>query len=589
MIKRKIDKLLSAGQGKQLIYLSVFCLAAVLAFYGFAKLFFEGYNWQEIVSVFLDPGNFPDIGKHYLFQMLIGLVGCFIFSALLVSVFSNVFDNISEAVRKGERRYKLKNHLLILGNSSRLTAMLNQYWNENPDGKVAVMTTSDVPKLRETLEAELGKQAENIIFYFGERDNESNLASACVCDASKIYIIGEINENDLDSKNIECYELIKKLGADNVDCYLTLEHESSVSVLQYDNRGAAGRLEVVNTKEYEAEQLLVYTDFLPALKKDSEQSSHIVILGTGEIAKAVAFVAAHISHYPNYRKKGIKTKISFIGNNMRKWMDDLIASKPGLFDLSVYSYINPKGVKDEDVPNEEYGDILDIEWEFIDNHASSPQVRRLMKEWAKDKSQILSLIICENKEKDRIDTVLNLPDYVLDSAVAVYMEGSQSVISKAVKTGMYGNIICFGGAAEWNDPLFLNRAKRGMRVNHIYNSLYGDKDKTAEEAWHDIPVAHKFSSIESANSIPLRRRCFDENSEREDIYELEHRRWMMSSLLTGFKALPTKEAVKVREEGRIKEYKKLFIHPDIVDFEMLSEHEKNKDKDIIDAESYICG
>lgn len=589
MIKRKIDKLLSAGQGKQLIYLSVFCLFAVLAFSGFAKLFFEGYSWQEIASVFLDPGNFPGIGEHYIFQLLIGLVGCFIFSALLVSVFSNVFDNISEAVRKGERRYKMSGHLLILGNNNRLPAMLSQYWIENPDGNVVIMTTSDVQKLRETLEADLGKKAENIIFYFGERDNISNLESACVNEASQIYIIGEINEKDLDSKNIRCYELIKQLGADNISCYLALEHESSVSVLQYDNRESAGKLEIINTMEYEAEQLLVYTDFLPALKKDSDQASHIVILGTSEIAKAVAFVAAHISHYPNYRSKGIKTKISFVGKNMRKWMDDLIASKPGLFELSAYTYIGSKGNKDEEKPNDAYGDILDIEWEFIDNHASSPQVRKMMKIWAEDKGQKLSFIVCEESEKDRIETVLNLPDCAADSSVAIYMEGNQSIISKAVETGMYGNIVCFGGDSDWKDPLFQKRAKRGMRVNHVYSSLYGDKNKTAEQAWCDIPIAHKFSSIESANSIPLRRRCFDSNSERIDIYELEHRRWMLSSLLMGFRALPTKEAIKAREEGKMKEFKARFIHPDIVDFDILSEHEKNKDKDIIDAESYICG
>jgi len=68
----------------------------------------------------------------------------------------------------------------------------------------------------------------------------------------------------------------------------------------------------------------------------------------------------------------------------------------------------------------------------------------------------------------------------------------------------------------------------------------------------------------------LRNLCFDMNGDRMPIYEAEHRRWVMSELIMGFK--PGK--------NRDKEY---FIHNDIIPFDELPEKEKVKDQDIIDA------
>ena len=60
------------------------------------------------------------------------------------------------------------------------------------------------------------------------------------------------------------------------------------------------------------------------------------------------------------------------------------------------------------------------------------------------------------------------------------------------------------------------------------------------------------------------------NADRLPIYEAEHRRWMMSELLMGYRT------------GE-KTDRSHFIHEDIIPFEQLTSGEQEKDKILIDA------
>ena len=57
-------------------------------------------------------------------------------------------------------------------------------------------------------------------------------------------------------------------------------------------------------------------------------------------------------------------------------------------------------------------------------------------------------------------------------------------------------------------------------------------------------------------------------------YEAEHRRWVMSELIMGFRPAATTN-------------KKVFEHADLVPFEELSVEEQGKDAILIDAMPYI--
>ncbi|MDE6137257.1 MAG: hypothetical protein K2F97_07275 [Muribaculaceae bacterium] len=592
MIKRQLDKLLAAGRGRQLVWLAVLIIISFLCLWAFSEFALEGerLRWQDVMALYLDPGCFGGAGPHDAFRLVVVAFGVFLFSALLISVFTNIFDNISEASRRGERRYRLKGHTLFLGNTPRLPEMLQQFTSEHPRAIAAVMTTSDVGRLRDLLMATLGAGAMNrIVLYSGERDSEMSLRSACVAQAAGAYILGEPGETDSDSLNMKCLSIIRNIRRDaqgRFDCYVSVENGATLKVMLYDkSRSDNMSLEIINAPEYEAEQLLVDGDFLPAIGPDDSRRSHIVVFGTSVMASAFARVCAHISHYPNFRTKGVRTRITFVDTDMRRFMDDFIATHDELFAISRRRYVDSGGKAEEFVPAD---DFLDIEWEFIDSYATSQMVESMVAEWSEDSGEVLSLAFCDEVAADRIREVLYYGSRGLDASLCVWTPDGSDIIDMALSTDMYTGIRCFGSVHNPGaDPLFTRRATRGMRVNHIYATAFGNGGD-AGEAWRRLIVAHKYSSIVCANAQSLRERSFaGVRCDRRLFYECEHRRWMLSVLLMGYKAMSPGEAAAARAEGRGKELKKRFVHHDIVPYDLLSEEEKSKDRIIIDNFGYI--
>ena len=601
MLRRKIDRLLSDGEGKQLAWLAALALTLFLLLVVIGSIWALG--WTEILNLYLDPGSYPletkgsgSQGSLNIFSLIIAFGGILILNALTISAFSNVFDNISDKYRKGERRYKFKGHILFLGANHLLRDMLPAIrGNSDYDGKdIVVMTSGDVEALREDMETSLddSRFCSRITWYKGERDNLEDIESACAAQASYIYVIGEDGEDAHDSISIKSLDLLRGIcGGDGspIPCYVTLDMHSSLDVFQYlpKEEGSLLRTEIVNTSDYAAEQLLVNTGFLPV--PSEEKFLHIVIAGCTRTARAFASVAAQICHFPSFAAGGRRTVISFVDGGIRAQMDNFVANHQSLFDLSHYAYISPDGREDYS-PLAEYGDFLDIEWEFVDGPLASPFVRGKLLEWASDPSQELVLACCHEDSSVNVSAALHLPKALYKAAIpiAVYQKDHAEILEKAVQTGMYGGIVCFGEASPANDALFLRRSLMGMRVNYLYDLEYGNPPAaSAEEAWAGLSFAHKLSSIASANSIPMKMRCFDlDEANIEALSEVEHRRWMTSVLLMGYSAAP---AASRHDRSRFKELKnKEFVHLDIAPYSELS-HEADKDMLIVKNIPYIIG
>ena len=359
--------------------------------------------------------------------------------------------------------------------------------------------------------------------------------------------------------------------------------------------GSRLQTEIVNTSDYVAEQLLVDTPFLPI--PGEGQFLHIVIAGNSRTARSFASVAAHICHFPSFARDGRRTVISFIHPGIRSQMDKYVANHQSLFDLSHYAYVSPEG-REDFAPKKEYGDFLDIEWEFINGSIASPFVRGDLEKWAADPARKLVLAMCSDDSSVNLSAVLHLPKSIYKAGVpvAVYQKDHVEVLEKAVGSGMFGCLTCYGEASPDNDALFLRRSLRGMRVNYLYDLEYGNPPAaSAEEAWAGLSFAHKLSSIASANSIPLKLRAFGleptqasidalDDDTIEALSEVEHRRWMASVLLMGYSAAPAAER---RDRSRFKELKdKEFVHLDIAPYSELA-HEADKDMLIVKNIPYI--
>ena len=186
------------------------------------------------------------------------------------------------------------------------------------------------------------------------------------------------------------------------------------------------------------------------------------------------------------------------------------------------------------------------------------------------------------------------------------------ILAKAMETKQFGRIYTFGMATDiQDDPLFTRRAQRGQRVNFIYDQAYGGNHKDKESAWYDCKEADKYSSIYCANAMTVHARSFGLNEsydplplsegQRTTIFEVEHRRWVMSELILGFAPFTTDERKQWKEcmissDEKAKEEAKVFFknmkknnfrHMDIMPYDDLLPNEKEKDAVIIDEMEYI--
>ena len=541
MLKRRFDKLLTEGLGRQLIWLFAIIIGAFILFWLISVIFFPEwkFGWQDIIALIIDGGNFSGAGEHDFFRLLIAFTGMFLFSALLISVFTNIFDNISEAVQKGQRRYKIKKHVIIFGAGEQLVHLLNVFFEKNSDKDVIVMTNEEIDQLKDRVRAQLFNPDNlgRIIFYSGERDNRNAVQSTCPQDATLIYILGEKEEQNRDSRNMHCADILTDLcrtGDHAIQGFLILEDPSAVDVntlLDNSETNSDLHIEIINLLEYFAEIVTVYQgkDFLPVLNKESDKYARLVIFGTSHMARALAIQAAHVMHYPNFDGQR-RSVITVIGKEMNEWMDDLIASRQTLFSLSTYEYISPEGEITLREPTSEYAPMIDIRWQFIDSHDSSPMVADLLKTWAADEAQEMCIAICHDDQQRNATTALHLPHELYNKNICVYLKHYDSLLAKANATGRFGHIRYFGSAAEeFHDTMFFQRTTRGIKVLQLLLGIPEDDYETALSAWYKASEELKNECLQCSNTLPLKIRCISPDD--PEFFDMEHRRWMISRFL----------------------------------------------------------
>ena len=593
MLRRKIDRLLSEGEGRQLAWLAALVVTLFAVFCLVGSIW--ALKWTDILNLYLDPGSFPLEG-HNIFSLIIAFGGILLLNALTVSAFSNVFDNISGKYRRGEKRYRMKGHVLIFGSGRQLEDMLRQMCSENcfKDSEIVVMSKEDVEQLRSRIETALDNKAfcRRIVWYRGDMSNADELRSACPGQACCIYLLGEEEDAQHDATLLHALDDLRGIvgtqGA-RIPCFITLNRRTSMDMLSRLVRKEESRLcvEMVLSSDYLAEQLLVDSDFLPVPAEG--KSLRLVIAGDTELARSVACVASQLCHFPEYAKNGRRSIISFVGEDMKRQMEEFTGQYRSLFELSHYTYVGAEG-REEHSPDSGYGDFMDIEWEFVDAPLCSERLRGELTGWAEDPAVELAVALCFVESDENLDAALYLPQALRKAGVpvAVYQKESSIMVQKALACGQFGSLRCFGEAMEGRDALLLRRSQRGKRVNRLYDLEYGNPPAASEdEAWAGIPYAHKLSSIASADSIPMKLRIFGGSITEKDydtLSEIEHRRWMASVLLMGYKAAPA--AVRT-DRSRFKELKnEEFIHLDIAPFAELAE-EADKDTVIVKGISYI--
>lgn len=574
-LKRKVFETLAIGVCRQLVWFGIITiLVLTIGFVVEEYVFVERpLGWSGLMSLFFDPSGFADddiSNARTWFRFAVSFFGFFFFSILLVSVLTNIFDNISDSVKSGRSHYRFKKHVLVLGAGHQLNRVLSAV--KSSGKSVVVISNNDL---------ELDKR---FVFYRGDFSDEKLLKLADVVETDSIYLIGDDGDLDHDSRSLLCLQHLKKIfekGHSVTHCYVTLRERTSFEVLYYQKLNFSNEhllVDIINEYEFIAEQLLVEREnlFLPVLGASDDKRSHVFLLGANAISSALAYTVAHISHYPNFASKGLRTCITIMDADCRSFMEELVSARPGLFELSRYVFLDSDGHEEVHVPEGSSGDFLDVVWRFVEATPESAFARDLLTRTALNKAEAMSICACYEDSNRSLNVALHLPRVVYGKGeIAVYWPNeSKDVIDLANSCGMYGHLQVFGGLDDVAKYAHSERIKRGQRVNAVYaNEGKAMSQSEAESLWYHESEYNKNSSVYCANAMNFRRKCFG-SDELEKFSEVEHCRWMESVLLMGLFAGPQKD-------------KEHFVHPDIVPFDKLPKEKQLIDEHLVKNRDYI--
>lgn len=641
----RLGRILSEGKGRQLVWLIGILVVVLFLISAIVRTFFanDGIGTSNILALFFGVDSLNDTsGVQTAIMLIIALIGTLLFSTFLISVITNIVDNISESYRVGKIHIKLSEHTVFLGANHLLIGMLRELSRTGKTGEILILTTSNVEELRESVfssfEGSTHSSFRNrLVFVYAERDQEENLMAACAADARRIFILGEEDEPAHDSRSIAAVDILSRLcrhSTHDVQCTVLLEDPASTKAYVMKGKavsvelGSRLRLNLVNVYDYYAELVLTAAGHTPidhgvsvegdsvrisnGIEKDSRQYVHLVISGSGRMAEAFARTAFSMLHFPNFDENTLdrRTIISLVSPDARKLMDGFYASYENLFSISHYRYVG-RDESQEFVPKPGYGDFLDVEWEFIEGEMTSPSVRQLIADWVKDESQSVSIALCDlDSARNAVDAI-NLPREVYDrkTPVFVYQKDNANLLDVAGQSVIYRDSLIPFGMVEGEsdrivDPLFVHRFDRARRVNYAYEMAYGDKSYDEESAWNRISESDKLSSTYCALSIPLKVRSFNIDVERsvkdqlsaDDRHSLdrvEHRRWMAAALLLGFYPMTRKQREEMSRLDKnalkqaTKKNKSDFIHWDLEAFDVINGEEQEKDTVLMNAIPYI--
>ena len=683
-----VDRWLNKGLLQKITFVVVLACVVFLLSASIVNIIFEKHfqhlgehevndRFWRLYYYFADPGNQMSIGEPVIqsaskehanipdasvistlrwIGLIISTLGSIFLSGLLISTITNSFERMADKWRKGFSYYRLKGHIVIIGSDQMVYGLVNQLC-ENTSDTILVMTSTDVEKMRNSLHAMLRdkKNRNRIIVNYGQRDSENYLRKIRVTDAKEVYVLGDTSEFDdienyHDSLNVQSLTLIAKLcqqnGRTGLPCHVLFDYKTTYHVFQYADLSPEVTKYIdfhpfnfydfwtrkVLVAGYSKEDNIKYRplDYVPITSRDSERFVHLIIIGMSKMGQTLALQAAHIAHFPNYRKK--KTKITFIDCNGKTEMNEFKQKCGELFKVSKSVYIDAESWADAENQKicsvseaenkfithfgiaEEYqhlvgktnGDqeFIDVEWEFINGHDNNPVVQRRLEEYVKNKNAVVTVAVCLNLTHISLRSAMHLPKAYYENDIPILVQQRKTSTLASTLNGrdldtdkrdalLYKNITPFGMVNDCCDINMFATVEICKRIAAVYNHFFNydiipmqiDMNE-AERIWDNTPMSKRWSNIFSAASIPTKLRCigieWDNNTTcrladfTEDeislLAEMEHNRWNIEELLLGYRPVSKTEDEEIdKDKSRKKYWKKRFVHYDIRPYDELKE------------------
>lgn len=589
----------------------------------------------QLICLFIDPGSVTNVSPELRwFSLGVAILGLLLFTGLLISVVSNMLERRVERYREGEIAYPLENHIVVIGFDEMVPVLVRQICSESRYGNCYILIQSVQPavEVRNRIHTVLdARQERRILVLHAQRNSTEELAKLCTTRAREIFLIGEANEYDHDSLNIDSLQKIVEIHNKTPNCSripvsVLFEYQTTYAAFQISDLAEEWRKQIdfhpFNFYEEWAKKLLVKRCYeegttkveYPALDREpitreSDQTVHLVIIGMSRMGVALGVEAAQLLHFPNFcRNPRLKSRITFIDAAADEEMNFFRGRYRHYFDLAPCHYRDMTRPDEERIlpPNWDCcprTDFLDVEFEFIKGRAETPAVQNLLAKWAEDLKQQLSIAICLNFPPQAMAMGLYLPDviYARNIPVFVRQETSSALLDllnnrlKKEPLNRYSHVFPFGMLANSFD-LDRRNTRRAQLVNYIYDykGTYGTSpsavpsDHELQQKWDKLPVALQWSNFYCADSVDIKLRSLGfratppvqlTEAQIEQIAEVEHNRWSMEKLLLGYRKPTPAEEILCQDKAVRKEYKnKQFIHPDIRPYAELDEGTKDYDR-----------
>jgi len=216
---------------------------------------------------------------------------------------------------------------------------------------------------------------------------------------------------------------------------------------------------------YEPEAISLLAEKLPldhdGIKPNEEKQVHLVILGFGNMGKALATKAAQLGHFATNQR----TNISIIDRDAYTNRSSLLFHHPFMEDV--------------------------VHFEFYEQEVLSPSTRQMLDIWSNDEDVLMSVVICFDNPALVYDTVFNmLPIFNRTNVrVAVRMNEPENLnfLLKGAKENNYPNlsIRTFDIDASYEkiiNPLLNQTENFAKDIHKAYvNMIYKDYENKPEE------------------------------------------------------------------------------------------------------------
>lgn len=632
--------------------------------------------WQ-LYYYFADPGNQMsahvkgDVNATRWIGLIVSTLGSIFLSGLLISTITSGFERMADKWRTGYSYYKFKGHIVVIGSEQMVYGLVNQLC-ETTKKNIVVMTSADVEQMRNALWASLKnkKDRHRVVVNYGQRDSETFLKKINVAHANEVYLLGDTSEFDdiesfHDSLNVHCLTLIakqcKEAGkVERLKCHVLFEYKTTYHVFQYADLSPEVTKYIdfhpFNFYDFWARKVLVagYSkednikyrplDYVPITSRDSDKYVHFIIIGMSQMGQAMALQAAHIAHYPNYKKR--KTKITFIDCNCRVEMGEFKQKCGELFKVSHSTFIDADAWSDAELNTtieranrdelekrftteyhiaDEYEhlaenricpeDFIDVEWEFIKGYDHNPVVQYKLRNYVKDDNAIVSVAVCLNITHISLRSAMSLPKAYYEKEIPILVQQRKTSTMVATLNGeglakeekdklQYRNVKPFGMVTDCYDLHMVSSVEICKRISYVYDYFFNynglatsiDVDKT-NKLWDNTVISKRWSNIFAAASIPTKMRSIGVNwdinnpkhiedftdEQVELLAEIEHNRWNIEELLLGYRPVYKDEDNIIDvDKNKKKEYKQRFIHYDIRPFSGLKTDKSGRKADEYD-------